>query len=242
MTKFEFKEWLEYHQDTFPSVRKWWATEVKNVAETMRQWYRPLEHVDLQDAKQATDRLIDGREEWDRYRKLDDLPIVIREIAGRVRAGRVAPVKKNYDPGPVSFREVAEATSELVKRYEQGLQEGRGKREMLESLIPVDPAREARYRCLWCRDTGLAEVWTNRSIHECMHGQEVKKRSGVMRCTCDQGSKRPGEQLALFDPDLFALFEGGDLDQLADWCDAWKERKHRAHDFGDYAMPTIPIR
>jgi hypothetical protein len=106
MTRQEFDEWLSYHTSAFTSVGQWLDGISKEQidgkpserAQTLRHWFGVLRHVDLADAKAATDKLFGGRVDGTcpmcgQLRSRDRTPWMVATITRQWRSAREARIR-----------------------------------------------------------------------------------------------------------------------------------------------------
>jgi len=85
MNEAQFQEWLAYHFTLYPAFRDWWHTKVEDREVAARAWTDLLQSVDLDEAKEATRRMMNGIEPVVAFGNWSDLPRFVKMHAAKVR-------------------------------------------------------------------------------------------------------------------------------------------------------------
>jgi len=193
MINAEYDQWVNDVSDKMPETGDWLA---KLPPGTHAAWLRDVfVAIRLEDAREANSRLMrDGLKVYDRERIPAIIATYVQEILWE-KAEQARKVEQQQQPkrrqgsfadgvaGVLRDAGVGHAFRELVaeqtRRREAGEPMTGSQREaFVADLLPGgDPHNEPRYRCLECRDTGLASG-------------EHNGRSVVYACYCELGTKR----------------------------------------------------
>lgn len=90
-----------------------------------------------------------------------------------------------------------------------------------EIFGPVDESKEPRYKCPYCRDTGIVEVWTRESIRAAIEDDIRSERlgCGVMACGCEAGDGFVGISPHRFSLSEWCPCKRGDVGSERNWID-----------------------
>lgn len=221
MTKTEFMKWIEDYVLRFPNTKLFLNKAQQNqdgsdnheLRKTfLAGWYEFLQSHELDDALLVNTRMLGGR-----------LPVVgnEQEIPARVaqhcldlETQRKAPDFKPefYLDGPIekpvekydwSGSEVLQAAHALAA---EGLS-GQELKDRLRAMMPIDPEKQKRLRCLLCEDRGRVTVWDQRSMRLASLGKLTTKGgcyAAFVVCSCNSGDQFITEKLpniARYNPD-----------------------------------------
>lgn len=173
MNSPEFREWLRYHLSAFPGIEAWLSKhkgpEVTRES-IIQRWRDTLAYESLDEAKRATDRLLNGDE--DEPRSYEKHPGAVRGICRRCRneqlRNRAAePTKKTIDGKPT---------------------------------VACLACKDTGYRVVWnpcCRDAALnGELYDAKRNPEGKH--HGPHQWSAVRCPCDAGNRY--RRWVVFDP------------------------------------------
>lgn len=194
MTRDEFKQWFRYHAAGSTGTYRHFLTypsESSGVAPTRRDilehWYSRLAAIDIDDAKDASQRMFDGEAEAPHF---DAIPGVIRALA--LKRKRLRSVGDNAstlsrDPTYRCYR--CQDTGVVPIIHPRSL-------KRLLAVWPDGPPDRFQYADV-CAPAGVPIVYTA--------GRD---------CACQRGEKRPGPH---YDEAQDCYFTGSNFDDVREW-------------------------
>lgn len=247
MTQSEFDRWLHDYCAKFPSVAKWLNELPADFKDAQKRlWAECLAGTDFREAMRVTLRMAKGELE-----RVGTFPSDMEEtgvrIARAVLRGLDQQAKLERLDQPELFNEPPPR-----RRYEGSFLENwqRLKASGLTGAQVMDrlfgPCKYVdKFKCLVCRDTGLAEVWQPATVQLLLHGhnvREIRRYTGCVACQCPTGAwyiwNREGneprhnwwEESARYTPDRYCLLVNADshsdeaLANLVAWVEQLKVR------------------
>ncbi len=175
MTYAEFWEWWNDYSIAFPYVdSKLGSIEEKGNEggkQTLRGWSKALADVALADAKRVTEMMVRGDIEPVDQFKLGETAAIVRRHAKELAYRKNSPAEgeKSWKlpaqaGGVISHLRLKPALETYLRMKAHGAS-AQEVTEALQRMIPPDPPdRQRRYRCLLCKDSGLAWVWSVKSM------------------------------------------------------------------------------
>jgi hypothetical protein len=226
VTNDELNTWWQDFTDRWPDMGTWFSegrSEQQQIA-ILRNWAQALADVNLHEALAVNRGMYAGdlagfTGRWDR----DRIPAIVRQHAIAARPAAITWTGPN-DPDPH-----LQPRSELPVRLNGTLHQliamkGRGAsqaecEQFLRKAFPAEPlARQRRYSCSTCCDSGHVEVWHPERVFVAERdGIEAALRchyaTSTAACPCKAGDllANRSRPLARFDSHHHCLAAGGDV-------------------------------
>lgn len=258
----EFEIWRADYCQHFPSVAAWLnslGTELK--ARQLHFWAEALADVPLEVAREVTGKLYRGdfpafgSYDSDRERTAGEVRRLSFQLLDERR--RASEPEPEREP-PAAFPQagvltgISEDFRRIVKMVESGVDQEVAMRRVLGKRYGFAEGR--RYRCLSCLDTGLAWVWSVKSMHAFKAGAFGKPGTmcvAVCPCECPKGEtkinypktqadakRRPRGALwtsddARYNPDKWCLCPWGDVhskqnqEKFRAWAETFFARREK---------------
>jgi hypothetical protein len=228
MKNSEFQRFIGDFGHSFPDVGSWLA---KSGPEAVSAWRGVIGPLELDDAKAAVQSILAGDvpfpEPWSSF------PAAIRRIASKLAASRAERAAVPEQPRPSNGRYSVMAMLEDLRGFLKAGNSQSAAIAMLAKKYPLADDDMPRYACLLCRDRGLVDVWSHRSVQSVLWGEKpFRHYTAVALCECDSGRGRhtdangifnPPHGMAIYDAGKMCVVRSRDASELRAWID---ERRH----------------
>jgi len=212
MTKQEFIKWLADHCSTFPQAAAFIneSTETAGMEQAEREkdpryrsflakWYPVLEQCTLDDALEATRRILSGSFDPVDPKDRAMTPTHYKRLCAILEGERFRSNLPQVDYNELATPPANPAdwdSKAIMGKLVQAAEAGDDPHELAAELMPLDPETEHRYACLDCRDVGLVEVWRMSSMKLAKDKKLTFPGRGLyrvaIRCPCKAGDRHEG--------------------------------------------------
>lgn len=213
MTNTEFNQWWKDYALRFPDTKAW-VDKQPSAVELLVIWKEALSRVELADALEVNKQLTAGTlERWKSsggYHEREETPAMIRKMAFGLRqqrnesAERPEPEEfiRTKRPFPISI-----LYGQLCGASERGAGpsevEGLQRSFMQQYGVPEMDDAGPRFRCCFCKDTGLVLCWDTRAIVALRDGgllavRELNNPVVGCLCTCERGARSSGGSMGKY--------------------------------------------
>jgi hypothetical protein len=225
MNESDLSAWAMTHGRAFPQWEDFAMRLLRgNDHSRLHAWLAPLRSITLDDAKAVTVAMAAGRVNPIRQFEYESTPGLVLDAARRLaqdatreleQEQRRAEDRKRTNAVGKPVVELGQLRG-LAFRYARAV-ESNDAAECKRILDEVPPdAREASYRCVRCRDTGLLAVYHWRTVDAVMdarHDQAKPPAEMAVACGCLRKPKLPA-----YDEKRHCRSDGG-WSRLVAWCD-----------------------
>ncbi len=237
----EFNDWYADYCAAFPGTKEFVA-KGGNAKATLGFWLQILEPFSLDAAKTVTMRMLAGHDDPVEITDRAQIPRRVAELCQRYndrqRLEQLPPAPREPRVEQAAQWDTGKILSALIDCAKQG-----GDTEALaKRLMPINPEREPRRRCLTCRDSGLVTVWHPHSMDLAKRGELRLPGCGslggcyraAIRCDCQTGARydhlawgptdkktgRPYRSTPIiYDPKRWRICKGFKQTDLEDLCE-----------------------
>lgn len=205
MNATEFESWWSEHKLCFPDTRNWVRSLGAEDGQAMLNgWRRAMSDVDLRDALEATNRIVNGDEDPIKAYDREQTAAIVRRLARKVRDERSEPerndeARERYrgprDRGRLATGNMAKALERVEELTKEGVQQSQILDRVMEEMPEAFPECEdtqRKYKCLRCLDSGTVEVWTNKAVRMVRQGEITGKEGMLVAavfCDCHRGAR-----------------------------------------------------
>lgn len=196
MNKQEFNQWWDGYCAAFPGTHEF-VDRGGDALRTLGFWFTILEPYSLDAAETVTMRMLAGHDDPVDIKDRAQIPRRVAELCQRYndrqRLEKLPPSPREPKVDKAAQWDTKKILGDLIECAKQGGDVS----ALAKRLMPIDPEREPRRRCLTCRDSGLVTVWHPHSMDLCKRGELRLPGNGslggcyraAIRCDCDTGAR-----------------------------------------------------
>lgn len=241
MDNAQFDEWLDYHLNAFPDMRRWLGS-IENPSETLALWQSALHDCELRHAKQATSAMIAGDVDAPAAYERERLPAIIRKHIKQLRTAESQQAKASAAINTALIRgrqmplrpyvERARSLGRELRNGELSFDEYQKQLAGVLTEASSDPkASDPIFTCNECCDQGVIHVWHPNEIQKAKRGLQPKRIGAALSCRCKFALKSNDT----YDESRHFKLRYGtptaqEQEQLKDWIDSNRIGRHKGFD------------
>lgn len=199
MNQAQFNSWYADFCTAYPQTDEF-VQRGGNGRATLAHWFDVLSACELDDAMNVTRRMLRGDDDelkpYDRHAT----PRHVAALCEALRQRRMQPAaSRKFEPDFLRNEPEPDwSCGDVLKRLRECAASGSSLMALAERLMPIDPDKEPRFRCLDCRDRGLVTCWHPATMHAARIGKLTGRSSGRYTCVvvCDCKAGKQFESLA----------------------------------------------
>jgi len=233
MTSDDFDQWVEHLSSLFPRLVDF-INKAPAPATLLKAWSEILEPAALDDALVVNLRMLRGTMPTFEGFKEQDLARHVLKLCRELKNSRIrktdASVQFPPDEKPKAFAGIAKQLFDCAAS-------GGNVAALSKMILPFDPEKAPRYRCLACRDIGLVTCWSPATMRLAATDRLPKGEHGPMRyvcavaCDCQAGDRydqNPDRRVPRFNTRqwLPAEVNAAGIEQLYDFMRYYKPANH----------------
>lgn len=248
MNKSEFGDWLAFHYECFPELRRW-IDGTESPGKTLDAWREALKDCELSDCFDASKAMLAGDLEPPAAYERERLPGMVRKFCKIRRSERVQRARdrevlqsasrsgKCQPIGPL-LREARELG--FAKRDGEITDEEHERKlaDILKRAGSDPKAPRPRFSCETCSDSGVVMIWHPREVERYRRLKQTPRRIGAaVSCACPNAKKAPDR----FDERIhFQIRFGTPTEKEQARMTEWVDQTARRHsDFDDWEGDEI---
>lgn len=206
MTIEEFTKWLDDFRAAFPGTSEW-VEKLPAKKATMRHWFEDcFVNVEFVDAWQVTRQMVKGDYPPIAAFDREKIPQIVSAYSDLACKRRLRGPAREIVPEYMEFKKDKGHfdLKGICSKIKSAISGGLTPQEACDKHLPAADQDDAtRYRCLYCNDTGFANVWHVTAMHAAKHGKfDIRRHTSrcAIRCCCKAGNKYPGFE-QVFNPE-----------------------------------------